>query len=305
MNDDHDEYLWDKKGEPDPTVARLEAALAPLGYRKRATERAARETRRPRWPAYVAVVAAAAVIFLFLWRRDRDHAPSVAVTRLAGAPRVASVAIGERGELGVGAWVETDEASRADIELAAIGHVEVTPNSRVRLVATGDREQRLELTRGAIEARVVAPPRIFLVDTPSAQAIDLGCAYRLEVIDDGGSRLRVTQGAVELAGAGRSAWVPATAACESHPGRGPGCPWFSDAREPFVSALRRVEYGDPDDGALASLLASARERDTLTLWHLGERLAGEPRARVFAKIRDLAHGTWTKEPALGDLVSHW
>ena len=53
-------------------------------------------------------------------------------------------------------------------------------------------------------ARVVAPPRVLVVETPAADAVDLGCAYALEVEADGSTRLSVTSGQVALeAGEGK------------------------------------------------------------------------------------------------------
>jgi hypothetical protein len=300
-----DDYLFDKSGEPDPDVVKLESALSPLRYKKPAVARVAKP-RRTWAPKVVTLLALAAMVLVYFWfRSTRPPEEGLAVTRLEGTPRIATHDVGDRGNLGVGAWLETDGTSRADIELARIGHIEVLPGSRVKLASFGPNEQRLELAKGAIEARVVAPPRLFVVDTPSARATDLGCAYRLEVTDPGGSLLHVKLGAVELAGEGKEAWVPATAACETRPKRGPGCPWFENASAPFIAALRRVDFedGGPDD--LSTVLAEARPRDTLTLWHLGARSGGETRTRIFARIRDLTQGTWSNEPSLNDLSAKW
>jgi len=292
-----DDYLFDKTGDPDPDVVRLENALAPLRYTKK-------KQRPPRriWPA---LALAAGVLIFFYLRSTKPHEDALAVTRIDGSPRIASRTVHGRDALDVGAWLETDGTSRADIELAKIGHVEVRPGSRLKLANVSPSEQRLELERGAIEAKVIAPPRLFVVDTPSGRATDLGCEYRLEIVPAGGSLLHVKRGAVELAGNGREAWVPATAACETRAGRGPGCPWFEDASPALVAAIHRIDFETPLADDLATVLDNARARDTLTLWHLGGRAAGADRARIFGRIRELAQGTWSNEPALSDLVSHW
>src|SRR5207248_1979033 len=80
-----------------------------------------------------------------------------------------------------GAWLETDARSRAKVRVADIGWVDVEPRTRVRLVRASAAEHRLELSRGVLHAAVTAVPRLFVVDTPSAVAVDLGCAYTLEV----------------------------------------------------------------------------------------------------------------------------
>ncbi|HJP93812.1 MAG TPA: FecR domain-containing protein [Pyrinomonadaceae bacterium] len=205
------------------------------------------------------------------------------VKRLDGTPRIGSERISNNGQLGIGEWLETDGNSRAQIAVSSIGNVEIDENTRVRLLETHDTEHRLELARGKLSARIWAPPRLFFVDTPSAVAADLGCAYTLEVDDRGASLLRVTLGWVALELKDRESMVPAGAACETRPGIGPGTPYFEDASAAFREALEKVDF-ENDAAALSSLLDQARPRDTLTLWHLLARVNGDDRVRVYEKM---------------------
>ena len=205
------------------------------------------------------------------------------VTRLDGTPRIGSEQIANNGQLGVGEWLETDGSSRAQIAVGSIGNVDIDQNTRVRLLQTEPTEHRLELARGKMSARIWAPPRLFFVDTPSAVAADLGCAYTLEVDENGGSLLRVTSGWVALELRDRESIVPAGAACETQPGIGPGTPYFEDAPAVFRDALRKIDF-EHDASALTTMLDQARQRDTLTLWHLLARVDGEDRARVYEKL---------------------
>jgi len=209
------------------------------------------------------------------------------VQSLDGAPRIGTKRIAGKGELGVGEWLETDGNSRAEIAVSSIGRVNIDENTRVRLVETAPTEHRLELARGKLSATIWAPPRLFFVDTPSAVAADLGCSYTLEVKDDGAGVLRVTTGWVSLELKDRESMVPATAACETRPGVGPGTPYFEDAPATFLKALETVDFGNDAAAkaeALNVMLTQARTRDTLTLWHLLARVAGNDRARVYDKI---------------------
>jgi hypothetical protein len=257
-----------------------------------ATER----IRVNRWlQARVAAVAAVLLVVggLGVWwfwgrgfRADLPRASWV-VQRLNGAPRIGEKRIGAQGQLGVGEWLETDGNSRAQIAVSSIGRVNIDENTRVRLVETEPTEHRLELARGKLSATIWAPPRLFFVDTPSAVAADLGCAYTLEVKDDGAGVLRVTAGWVALELKDRESMVPAEAACETRPGVGPGTPYFEDAAPSFRSALEIMDFGSDGAakaGALDVMLSQARRRDTLTLWHLLARVEGNDRARVYDKI---------------------
>jgi hypothetical protein len=223
-----------------------------------------------------------------LWLYSRETRPFWEVARLNGAPRIGSSRMDQKGRLAVGQWLETDGGSRAQIEVGSIGQVEIDPNTRVRLVETKATEHRLELARGKMSARIWAPPRLFFVDTPAGVAADLGCAYTLEVDDQGAGLLHVTSGWVALQLKDRESMVPAGATCATRPGVGPGTPYFDDASDVFRDALARFDF-QPGTQATKSLdldllLMDARPRDTLTLWHLLGRVEGNDRVRVYERI---------------------
>jgi len=242
-------------------------------------------------------VAAAAVLLLvasagvfWIYKRSpvpQNPKPSWLVKRLDGAPRIGSEQISNNGRLAIGEWLETDGSSRAQIDVATIGNVDIEENSRVRLLQSRADEHRLELVRGKMSARIWAPPRLFFVDTPSAVAADYGCAYTLEVKDDGGSLLHVTSGWVALESKDRETLVPANASCETRPGIGPGTAYYEDASKAFREALSKVDFerdATVRSAALTSVLDHARPRDTLTLWHLFRRFEGTDRERLYDKL---------------------
>ena len=247
-----------------------------------------------------AVVVLAFGALLLCLRSDRTEPEGKwNVARLGGAPRINSQAIGDAGKLGVGQWLETDATSRAKIDVATIGNVEIDPNSRVRLLETNAQEHRLELQRGRLSARISAPPKLFFVNTPSGVAEDLGCAYTLEVDNAGNSLLHVTAGWVSLQLNGRESAVPAGAACATRAGLGPGTPYFEDATESFRVALAKVDF-EQNNASLEEVLKQARQRDAMTLWHLISRVEPSRRAAVYTRLAELVpppRGT-TKEGVL-------
>ena len=237
--------------------------------------------------AAVLVVASAFGLWLVLSGQSSINRGSFwQVETINGTPRIGSTSVRDKGQLAVGQWLETDGASRAQINVASIGQVQIDANTRVRLLETQPTEHRLELARGKMSARIWAPPRLFFVDTPSAVAADMGCAYTLEVDDAGASLLRVTAGWVALELKDRESMVPSGAACQTRPGVGPGTPYFEDAGPEFRQALTTIDFGgDPSDHtAIDTLLKNARARDTLTLWHLLGRVNLEERDKLYDKI---------------------
>jgi ferric-dicitrate binding protein FerR (iron transport regulator) len=212
----------------------------------------------------VGALAAAAGIAVIVWPRG----PLVETTVMAGNPRITR------------AGVTTNDSSRARLSLT-IGDVIVEPRSDLRVLAVGPGEQRFALRRGTIAARVLAPPRVFVVETPATVATDLGCAYVLQVDSLGNGLLRVTAGQVELATGGRLVIVPAGAVAAIRAGFGPGSARREDAPAALVGALDALDFGNGQRGAVDSALAAARVEDGLSLWHLLSRVSPDLRGRVF------------------------
>ncbi len=293
---DHDElpdgeaYLWDRSSPADPEVQRLERTLGSLRYRGHAPQLPVRTARRISLPlAAAAVLTVAGASTWLVLRSVQSSPPSWVVQTIAGTGTVDSRPLGAAGRLGVGQWLETGSTARLRLEVSDIGTVTVFPNTRLGLLETKPRKvHRLQLDRGRIEALITAPPRLFFVNTPSAVAIDLGCAYELEVDDDGRGLLQVTFGLVSLEHDGRTSIVPMDGMCQTRPMVGPGTPYFCNASESLKRALERFDFEDGCAAALDVVLMEAGVRDTLTLWHLLSRASHAQIGKVFDRLAVLA-----------------
>jgi FecR protein len=290
MNEDvkSDDYLWSGKGEPDADVAHLESLLAP--YARRGTLPPLPRRDRTRY-AIVPILAAAASLILVsaaAWFAFAARPGGWTVQSLAGAPAVAGAPIDGPSRLRVGQTLTTDAASRARIAVGEVGRVDVEPNSRVRLLESRAGEHRMALDRGRIRAQIWAPPRFFFVNTPSAVAVDLGCAYTLDVDDRGWGVVRVSHGWVAFEYGGRESFIPQEAVCATRPRFGPGTPHYADAPAPLVEGLSILDFSPTENvnraAALDSVLVTARQRDALTLWHLLSRGTKEERGRVYDRL---------------------
>jgi hypothetical protein len=248
---------------------------------------APRARRRPSriWAAFG---LAAAVMLLSTYALGSFRS-SWSIDRVAGTPVAGTRAIATRGALREGEWLETDVASRARLSIGTLGSAEVGPGSRVKLVQAGGAERALRVERGSIDARVWAPPRFFLVETPAATAIDLGCVYSLDVDAHGNGTLRVRSGQVELNGRGRHSLVVAGTAAEMRSGVGPGTPYSTSESAQFREALAVVDFGDAGRAdALERVLDAATARSTITLWHLLPRVDMDDREMVYERLATLS-----------------
>src|SRR6266700_660547 len=303
MNDD---YLWDGSGEPDPEIQKLESTLARLRHNRPASgfpeiavaEQPARRAWFLAWPQWAAAAAAVLIIATvgFILLRPKP----VTVTRsnwdlirMEGAPRVGGnmvVASGPRN-LGLGQVLETDPSSKVSLRDENTGEIEVEPGTRLRMFAGKSGSKNLVLERGTIHATIWAPPGEFVVDTPSAVAVDLGCVYTLHVEDNGDGVLHTTLGWVGFKLAGHESFIPAGAICQTRKEARPSTSYFEDASETFRRALSTLDREDVTQderaSALQIVLTQARERDALTLWHLLARVAETDRGRVYDKLSQL------------------
>lgn len=263
-------------------------------------EQAPAETNRRRAPIrfpellswFVPLTAAAAIVFLATLSKPRvtpsppQPGSSWTVASLAGAPLVGQQAVTGEAKLQIGQWIKTDARSRAKLAESSVGEVSVEPNSQLRLTTAQSTDHTLELKRGTLSAFIWAPPRLFFVDTPTARAVDLGCAYTMTVGDNGDGELHVTLGYVALEHRGREALIPAHAKCLTRRGYGPGTPFADDASAELRAALERFDFQPSASAttAVSEILAHARDEDAVTLWHLLARTSGAQRAKVFDKL---------------------
>lgn len=304
-----DDYLWDGSGEPDPEVQKLENLLGRYRHDQPAPSFESIPQIAPakqRWGFFrlkfavplgaLAAVVVAAALFFYL-RPKHEVVPGSAweVARIAGAPRVGRQTIrsdSQTGKLGVGQTLVTDNASRASLTLDETGRIEVDPDSRLRLVASGRERKLLSLERGTIHATIWAPPGEFVVDTPSAVAVDLGCVYTLHVDDSGAGLLRTTMGWVGFKLNGHESFIPAGAVCATRPKIGPGTPYFEDASASFRDALAKFDFvattPQERNALLGVILVDARKQDALTLWHLLSRVSDADRPGVYDRLVALA-----------------
>jgi FecR protein len=267
------DYLWDRSGPQDEEILALERALEPLRYRRPLDAR-----RLPAPPSrsipYMAI-AASILLGVLAWRLEPGPPSQITAWSVnEGGPRLVA---GQRLSTG---------NARVTLEAEDFGEVSVEPHSELSVVESRAGRQRMMLERGRIHALIWAPPRQFVVETPSARAIDLGCEYNLSVDSSGNGFVTVETGWVAFQFRGNESFIPAGAACRTYRQTGPGIPFFEDAPARFTDALARFEStADPE--ALSRVIAEARPKDGLSLWHLLSRVSVQNRRGVFDRFAQL------------------
>ena len=306
-----DEYLWNRTGTPDAEIQRLERVLEEFRAAALAAPAFPRLDRAPQhssswrviasnvWTSrFAAATLTFASITLALLLSFREPTPARGTNgwsvELAEARPDNSVAAGSptrKTELQIGETLETDSLSKAIISVADIGRLELAPSTRLRLLQSAEGRKRVALDRGTIQATIWAPPGEFVVDTPSATAVDLGCIYTLHVDESGSGLLRTTLGWVGFRSNGHESFIPAGAAATIYSQTGPGLPYFENAPGSFRNAISQFDSaGDAAAQraiALQVILREARARDALTLWHLLARVSDADRPAVYNRLAAL------------------
>ena len=261
MND----YLWDRSGDADEETRRLEELLGAFRspgpsprFAGRGWRAAPGEGRHSRLlfalPIAAMLLLGIALPAFLAYRANGWRAGPLSVYRVGDVIRA---------------------TAPLRIETPSIGVVDVAAGTTLRIVE----KRRLALDVGTIHARTTSPPGIFIVDTPRAQAIDLGCEYVLDVAKDGSGTLRVTEGWVELARGFTESLVPRGASANVDAEGNLTPPVFDDAPAEFKEAVRRHD--------IARVAALARTRDALTLLNLFRRTTEDERLIVYDRLAQL------------------
>lgn len=274
-----EDYLWDRSGEPDPEIVKLEKLLAPFRHSREPRQR---HRRNYRWLA-IAAVAVLAIVAGFTFHASQRSGVKTAWETVI---TVNGRAVAEPASLYTGQRLRTGSTSRIQLRSEFVGQIDLEPNSELSVKESSNQHHLLSLRRGTLHALIWAPPSQFAVETPAARAIDLGCAYTLRTDARGDGMLSVERGWVAFEHNDRESFIPSEASCRIHPRSGPGIPWFDDAAPDFRAALERYEASSAKTD-LQDVLVKARPRDAITLWHLLSRVPVADRGIVFDRFASL------------------
>lgn len=272
-----DDYLWNKEGEPDESVVRLEGLLSQFRHdgAPPKLESPVPDNRTPILPFAVLATAASLLTLFALFGGGEAR------YEVRGFEAVAALSVGD--------FLETSSGESAEVVIADLGQVTLNENSVLGVRGIESESHRLTLEAGSLHAKIYAPARVFQVATPAGEAIDLGCEYSLDVDNEGNSVLRVLEGRVEFEYDGRAVYVPAGARCTSVVGRGPNAPRFEDAPPKFLKLLEVYEFALDDDIDTARDICSlvTRREDCLTLFHLLDGSSKSLKEAAFERLEQM------------------
>ncbi|MFC2092256.1 hypothetical protein ACFLSV_00010 [Bacteroidota bacterium] len=206
------------------------------------------------------------------------------VSNLKGSPKIHDKKINIIDTLKIGEWLITDDSSKALLSVAYIGDIILDPGTKLKIIKSDSNEHRILLDHGTINANINTKPRSFIVDTKSAEAVDLGCEYTFSVDRKGNGLLFVKSGMVELKSAGRNSLVSAGNFCITKAGFGPGTPYSKYSSSKFRKSLLDLDFKGVNDKALKDMLKNAKKTDVMTLLQMLPKVKEKNKAMVLVKL---------------------
>jgi ferric-dicitrate binding protein FerR (iron transport regulator) len=268
----NDNYLWDKSGEADAELQTLESLL--VRYRSAAPmpdfKRVAVIRRRPVWPFAVA----AAIVICAVLGAVRFYTPANR-WRATAESGVASV---PHSILRPGDVVRT-ESGVVRLQSPSVGTIDLGAHTTVRLIENRRNRHRLALAAGTIHAKTTSQPGVFIIETPKARAIDLGCEYTLTIAPDGVGELHVLAGWVDLTRGYGQSLVPEGASARIESDGSLTVPVFDDTLPAFQMAVRKHN--------ISTVVALARVRDAFTLLNLFRDATPDERMLLYDRLNQL------------------
>jgi len=150
----------------------------------------------PRWVKAAGLIAVAASVLIAL-AIVKTNEPSVEPESLGQVAQVTN-AVWKSTPVGVG-----DRFGNSEIQLES-GLVRLTIDSGVEVTLEGPAEFKMvdlshaELNRGILTATVPTGAEGFTVNTPTAEVVDLGTSFGIDLREDGSSNVSVFDGEVEI-----------------------------------------------------------------------------------------------------------
>jgi hypothetical protein len=262
---EYDPALWDTRLKADAELQGLQNLLAPYSVKARGLEDLMPSIipAKSRYAKFVKLVASglAASLLLYvahLYRLDWDE----------GQPWQASLlSIPEKTVTGLvvapGSLLETNLQQSLNIEVARIGHIALSPKSKLRLIETQANRHRVELESGHLRATIWAPPGYFGVTDGTSELVDLGCDFDLWKNLDGSGRVYVRSGWIAYRIGAYDVLVPAGYEMKFNAQR-PFIPIRPNSNPDFVKSVHQLELVLTKSGAssIAALSASAVVAET-------------------------------------------
>jgi DNA-directed RNA polymerase specialized sigma24 family protein len=231
------------------------------------------------YPLIIAVLVT--VIFYFF----SDTAQWKIVIK-SGTPQLNNQLITGNTNINIGDKVQTNEISKATLELPNVGTIVVHENTSLERL---DERYSAKLIVGKIIINTDGAKEFLRIKSSQAiiNELNLGSNYSLESDGDGYSKIELIDGWLQVIFRESEITFPREYNLKIFKGAGAGLPFHKSSTFEFISLLEKYLFGRKSDVSLDMIIESSSKKDAITLWNLFRIVEPGQRKVVYNKLYEL------------------
>ncbi len=231
---------------------------------------------------YPLIIAILLTVYLYLFS---DTAQWTIVIK-AGTPQLNHQNITDKTDFNTGDVLQTNDDSKATLELPNVGTVEVFEST---LIERLNESYSAKLISGKLIINTDGSKEFLSIK--SSQAIinefNLGSNYILESDGDGYSKIELIDGWLKVTSRENEFIFPYEYNLKIFKGAGAGLPYHSSSSFEFISLLEQYVFGRQSDITLDKIIELSSEQDIITIWNLFRIVGPGQRQVVYDKIYEI------------------
>jgi DNA-directed RNA polymerase specialized sigma24 family protein len=204
----------------------------------------------------------------------------------SGTPLLNNKIINGEANINIRDKVQTNEISKATLELPNVGTIVVFENTTLERL---DERYSAKLIGGKIIINTDGAKEFLRIKTSQAiiNEFSLGANYILESDGDGYSKIELLDGWLQVIFREFEITFPREYNLKIFKGAGAGLPFHTSSNFEFITILERYMFGRRSDVSLDMIIESSSKKDAITLWNLFRIVEPEQRQVVYNKLYEL------------------
>jgi DNA-directed RNA polymerase specialized sigma24 family protein len=201
----------------------------------------------------------------------------------SGTPQLNNKFISGNNDINIGDKVQTNDISKATLELPNVGTIGVLENTTLERL---DERYFAKLINGKIIINTDGAKEFLSIKSSRAiiNEFNLGSNYLLESDGDGYSKIELIEGCLQVIFRENEIIFTDEYNFKIFKGAGAGLPFHSSSTFEFISLLEKYLFGRKSDVTLDMIIESSSEKDAITLWNLFRMVESGQRQIVYDKL---------------------
>jgi len=219
----------------------------------------------------------------------------------SGTPQINYKIITGNTKINIGDKVQTDDITKATLELPNVGKIVVLENTAIERL---NKRYSAKLISGRIIINTDGAKEFLSINTSQAtiNEFNLGTEYILESDGDGYSRIELIDGWLQVIFREFEITFPQDYILKIFRSAGVGLPFHKSSTFEFITLLENYMFGRKSDVTLDMIIESSSENDGITLWNLLRIVEPDQRQPVYDKLFELY--PHSDEIEIEDILNH-